>query len=215
MFDIFYESASSGQKLSCGSPSLSSYHISTRIKLYFIFTAATLDAGIPALVESYHNHFQATFPIPPTYNPSKTSSLESFSKEITANLLGGIGYFYGTSIVDRGFAHEWDQDDEFEFKARKGSDDGDEEEDKGAKLTEPKALLTATPSRSFFPRGFYWYVCKRFKSQLRHSFILTHRKGTKDSICCILGSGIMTSGEVAYLFPHPTIDPYTFVLAVA
>jgi len=121
-------------------------------------SAATLDAGIPALVESYHNRFQSTFPIPPSYNPPKTKALESFSKDITANILGGIGYFYGTSIVDKGFAHEWDQDDDFDFAARKGGDDDDEQEKEGARLTEPKALLTATPSRSFFPRGFYWWV---------------------------------------------------------
>jgi mannosyl-oligosaccharide glucosidase len=73
--------------------------------------------------------------------------LESFSKAITSNLFGGIGYFYGTSIVDKGFAYEWDQDDDIDEE-----DDGQS----GARLTEPRALLTATPSRSFFPRGFYW-----------------------------------------------------------
>lgn len=73
--------------------------------------------------------------------------LKSFSKAITSNLFGGIGYFYGTSIVDKGFAYEWDQDDEI---------DDEDDEQNGARLTEPRALLTATPSRSFFPRGFYW-----------------------------------------------------------
>jgi mannosyl-oligosaccharide glucosidase len=62
--------------------------------------------------------------------------------------VGGVGYFYGTSIVNRKFSYEWDEDED-------ASSDADEGE-KGAKLTEPKALLTATPSRSFFPRGFYW-----------------------------------------------------------
>ncbi|KAI6102747.1 mannosyl oligosaccharide glucosidase-domain-containing protein [Pisolithus croceorrhizus] len=78
--------------------------------------------------------------------------LETFSKAITSNLFGGIGYFYGTSIVDKGFAYEWDQEDEYSY------DEDDEQRDlpQGPRLTEPKALFTATPSRSFFPRGFYW-----------------------------------------------------------
>ena len=46
-----------------------------------------------------------------------------------SNMLGGIGYFYGSSLVRVG--------DEI-------------------LQTPPAALLTAVPSRSFFPRGFLW-----------------------------------------------------------
>ncbi|KAF4576863.1 Processing alpha glucosidase I [Pleurotus pulmonarius] len=123
-FDVLYDSGSAKQKLS---PSI-------------------LDQGIPALVESYRQRFQATFPIPSDYPISNRGSLESFSRDITANLIGGVGYFYGTSIVNRGFAHEWDEDEET----------SSHNFDNGPTITEPKALLTATPSRSFFPRGFYW-----------------------------------------------------------
>jgi len=97
-------------------------------------------------VASFNNNFEEIFPIPPSYATDDIAILKSFSKAITSNLFGGIGYFYGTSIVDKGFAYEWDEDDEVD----------DDEEEKGARLTEPRALLTATPSRSFFPRGFYW-----------------------------------------------------------
>ncbi|KAJ7489943.1 glycoside hydrolase [Mycena galericulata] len=124
-FDVFFESASSKQKLS----------------------SSTLDQGIPALVASYGKRFQTTFPFPSDYSTEKKDSLEAFSKAVTSNLVGGVGYFYGTSIVNRKFSYEWDEEDE-----SPASDDGEA----GAKLTEPKALLTATPSRSFFPRGFYW-----------------------------------------------------------
>ncbi|GJE97097.1 glycoside hydrolase family 63 protein [Phanerochaete sordida] len=125
-FDVLFESASAKQKLS----------------------SAALDRGIEALSKSFGQRFDEVFPITnyPTENPD---SLKAFSKAITSNLLGGIGYFYGTSIVDRSFSYEWDQEDE------PASDDEDDEK-KGAHLTEPRSLLTATPSRSFFPRGFYW-----------------------------------------------------------
>ena len=105
---------------------------------------------MPALSAAYNDRFDTVFPIPSNYETTDPESLRSFSKAITSNLIGGIGYFYGTSIVDRGFAYEWDQDDD--------SDSDDDDEKKGPTLVEPKGLLTATPSRSFFPRGFYWCV---------------------------------------------------------
>jgi mannosyl-oligosaccharide glucosidase len=75
--------------------------------------------------------------------------VEAFSTAITSNLFGGIGYFYGTSIEDRSSVEEVDDDE----------DTVSSERSQGRPIvTEPRELLTATPSRSFFPRGFYWCV---------------------------------------------------------
>lgn len=98
--------------------------------------------------------------------------LMDFSKAVTSNLLGGVGYFYGTSIVNRKFSYEWDEEEDID----------DDEEEKGAKLTEPRSLLTATPSRPFFPRGFYWYD----KSTLYLHSSLIPDTGMKVSIYSIL-----------------------------
>jgi mannosyl-oligosaccharide glucosidase len=115
-----------------------------------------LDSGLQRLTATYNEKFEATYPVPSEFKDHpQLGQLKQFSKEITANVLGGIGYFYGTSIVDKGFAYEWDQEDDTLDMA---DDDDDEHgaKESGARLTEPRALLTATPSRSFFPRGFYW-----------------------------------------------------------
>jgi mannosyl-oligosaccharide glucosidase len=109
-----------------------------------------LDLGIPALVQAYGQRLRGILPYPSDYPDERKQSLEAFSKAVTSNLVGGVGYFYGTSIVDRKFSYEWDEDEEAVT-----SNDADSSA-KGPRLTEPKALLTATPSRSFFPRGFYW-----------------------------------------------------------
>lgn len=112
--------------------------------------AAAVDRGIEALSASYNQRFDEVFPIPTEYTTSDRHALREFSKAITSNLVGGIGYFYGKSIVDKSFSYEWDQEDSG------STPDEEDEEQKGAHLTEPRSLLTATPSRSFFPRGFYW-----------------------------------------------------------
>ena len=101
-----------------------------------------LENGIEAFKEKYQNRFIKTFPIP----EGSSDELVAFSKAITSNLVGGVGYFYGDSLIDPSAAHEWDEEDDNVIEGGKG----------GPRLTEPHELLTATPSRSFFPRGFYW-----------------------------------------------------------
>ncbi|KAA1471225.1 glycoside hydrolase [Dentipellis sp. KUC8613] len=127
-FDVFFESKSAKQKLS----------------------STTLDEGIPALSKAFTERFKTVFPVPES---PKQKSLEDFSQAVTSNLIGGVGYFYGQSIVDRSFSYEWDDDDSY---AAEGDEEVKDKEEKGARLTEARELLTATPSRSFFPRGFYW-----------------------------------------------------------
>lgn len=100
---------------------------------------------------AYDRRFKDVFPYPSDHSQDKRQDIEAFSKAMTSSLVAGVGYFYGTSIVDRKFSYEWDED---ESEPNTASD----EDTRGPKLTEAKSLLTATPSRSFFPRGFYWWV---------------------------------------------------------
>lgn len=91
----------------------------------------------------YNDRFASTFNLPTEYS---TPEYTNFAQAVTSNLIGGIGYYYGSSLVDRGFRHSHDDD----------GDDEDEVVETGVREEEPRELLTATPSRSFFPRGFYW-----------------------------------------------------------
>lgn len=102
-----------------------------------------LSSGLLSLAEEFSSHLQSRLPIPPT-SPYASPRHIKFASEITSNLLGGVGYFSGRSLIDRSFAQEYDEQPEYE------------EGEEGVRETEAKELLTATPSRSFFPRGFYW-----------------------------------------------------------
>lgn len=83
--------------------------------------------------------------------PFESDRYRKFGKVLFSNLLGGIGYFHGTSIVDRSYSSSYDEDDELFWEnaaAQLAAGPGKEEG--------PSELFTAVPSRAFFPRGFYW-----------------------------------------------------------
>jgi mannosyl-oligosaccharide glucosidase len=112
--------------------------------------STALTRGISASAEAYNARFEETFHLSAKgYSESEID----FAKALTASMMGGIGYFYGPSIIDRNFRHPYDEE---------GDDDDDEgagsRRDPKPELTEPYELYTSTPSRSFFPRGFYWSV---------------------------------------------------------
>ncbi|ORZ15868.1 glycoside hydrolase [Absidia repens] len=67
----------------------------------------------------------------------------AFGQFLLSNLLGGVGYFYGSAVVDR--SHSPMQDEE-SFAG----------ETTRPQFTSPQSLFSASPSRPFFPRGFYW-----------------------------------------------------------
>ncbi|CCO28040.1 mannosyl-oligosaccharide glucosidase [Rhizoctonia solani AG-1 IB] len=119
-FDVYYQSGSAGTKLD----------------------ESTVTAGIDAFKARFTERFDLTIPVPEKY--------KAFAKDITSNLMGGIGYFYGTSLVDRSGNLDDDDDDETFMSEAERRERGRPE------LAPPTQLLTATPSRSFFPRGFYW-----------------------------------------------------------
>ena len=66
-----------------------------------------------------------------------------------SNLLGGLGYFYGDSVVDRSYAPEYDEENEGFWEETEAARQKHQE-----KLEGPSELFTTIPSRSFFPRGF-------------------------------------------------------------
>ncbi|ORX37718.1 glycoside hydrolase [Kockovaella imperatae] len=108
-------------------------------------TFAGLSQSLSQASRAYNQRFDSTFHLPSPFN---SDAHRDFAKALTSNIVGGIGYYQGASIVDRSFKHDYDDDVD---------DDEDENHDVQApKLTEERELLTATPSRSFFPRGFYW-----------------------------------------------------------
>lgn len=108
----------------------------------------SLTAEIEQASSAYDARFAETFTLPAEYSSPEYTA---FAQACTSNLVGGIGYFYGDSIIDRSFKHGYDDVDT--------QDDWDEDDKpvaNGPEKTPERALFTATPSRPFFPRGFYW-----------------------------------------------------------
>ncbi|KAJ9056576.1 Processing alpha glucosidase I [Entomophthora muscae] len=98
-----------------------------------------------------------------------------FAEAALSNLLGGIGYFHGDSIVrkvEKRASSKTAASEDDEDTSVGDFDDDDEEErptepepapefedDTGSDAvehTQPTSLFTSVPSRPFFPRGFLW-----------------------------------------------------------
>ncbi|KAI9865035.1 MAG: Processing alpha glucosidase I [Vezdaea acicularis] len=103
---------------------------------------------IKSVTDSFRARFTRIF-VPQA--PFKDPVFEGFSRSLFSNLIGGIGYFYGDSKVDRSYAPEYEEENEgFWQETAEARSRGTE------KLEGPSELFTSIPSRPFFPRGFLW-----------------------------------------------------------
>ncbi|KAI8137508.1 glycoside hydrolase [Fennellomyces sp. T-0311] len=117
-FDILFRSASSPEKI----------------------TSESLGLNLNRRRKEFDTRFENTFHLKEKGFGEKQVEFAQF---LLSNMLGGIGYFYGSAVVDR--SHPPMQDEET------FSDEPSKPE-----FTPPQQLFSATPSRPFFPRGFYW-----------------------------------------------------------
>ncbi|UZJ51923.1 hypothetical protein CBS101457_001243 [Exobasidium rhododendri] len=106
-----------------------------------------LTMALEASKRAYEKRFEQIMPV----EKLKSERMIEYARDLTSQIVGSIGYYFGQSIVDRSFNFEYDE-------AMGGgvtdANSGDREPD--PQLTEEQQLLTGTPSRSKFPRGFYW-----------------------------------------------------------
>lgn len=112
-------------------------------------SASDLNKSIKTTAKTFSNRFSKLLA---PKAPFEKAKYRAFAESMLSNLIGGVGYFYGDSVVDRSYASEYDEENEgfweetAEARARTGVH----------KLEGPSELYTCIPSRPFFPRGFYW-----------------------------------------------------------
>jgi mannosyl-oligosaccharide glucosidase len=113
-----------------------------------ILGSEELSEVIVGTSKSFRDKFAAVFaPKAPFKDPKYTK----FSQAMLSNLVGGIGYFHGDSLVDRSYAPEYEEENEGfwdETADARGRAEVNREP--------PTELFTSIPSRPFFPRGFLW-----------------------------------------------------------
>ncbi|KAI1814498.1 glycoside hydrolase family 63 protein [Poronia punctata] len=125
-FDVLFSSESSGKDI----------------------TSEDLSREILSTTESFNDRFKELFAPKAPYDSEK---YERFGKSMLSNLAGGIGYFYGSQIVDRSNAPEYEEENEGFWEETAAARARRQEQPEG-----PNELFTSVPSRPFFPRGFLW-----------------------------------------------------------
>jgi len=110
--------------------------------------ANSVDAGINSLRSSFPKRVDAVFP---RTSPFQQENYTNFSQEILSNLLGGLGFFHGDTKVDYSDSSEYQETDlNFWTQAASAMSRAP------ITITAPQTLLSHTPSRPFFSRGFLW-----------------------------------------------------------
>jgi mannosyl-oligosaccharide glucosidase len=110
--------------------------------------SAHLSSQIEKTMSSFSERFIQSFKPQKPFEDKKYLGL---AKSLFSNLIGGIGYFHGDSLVDRSYAPEYDEENEGFWQETADARSRDQQ-----KLEGPYELFTGTPSRPFFPRGFLW-----------------------------------------------------------
>ncbi|KAK1453828.1 mannosyl oligosaccharide glucosidase [Colletotrichum melonis] len=125
-FDVIFSSASAGPEL----------------------TSADVTREIKSVTEFFGERFSSIFSLKAPFTADK---YKKFAKSMFSNLLGGIGYFHGSQLIDRSYAPEYDEENEGFWEETAAARARKQQELEG-----PYELFTAVPSRPFFPRGFLW-----------------------------------------------------------
>lgn len=101
--------------------------------------AATLTEEIESTLLSFSERFDKVLSPKAPFNSPKYTE---FSKAMLSNLIGGIGYFHGSDIVDRSAAPEYDEENEGFWEETA------EARSRAKPVVEgPKELFTCVPSR--------------------------------------------------------------------
>ncbi|KAJ1965824.1 Processing alpha glucosidase I [Dipsacomyces acuminosporus] len=87
--------------------------------------------------KEFDSKFESTFGLTKKGFAKEESEM---ARNALSNLVGGIGYFYGSGLVSKDPKPEY----------------GDEQAIDKPELSRPYSLFATTPSRPFFPRGFLW-----------------------------------------------------------
>lgn len=84
-------------------------------------------------------------------SPFRNAKYTSFAEGLLSNLLGGLGFFHGDSKIDQSHAEAYEEKEvNFWFGTQEAMSRVD------PMIFKEKSLLSFTPSRPFFPRGFLW-----------------------------------------------------------
>jgi mannosyl-oligosaccharide glucosidase len=111
-------------------------------------TSEDLTVQIKSVTTGFSSRFAEIFK---PQAPFLKERYEEFSKSLFSNLIGGIGYFYGDSRVDRSYDPAYEEDNEGFWE-----DAAEARAKNQAEVDGPSELFTSIPSRPFFPRGFLW-----------------------------------------------------------